>query len=127
VLLYSGDSVIEAFTIVTSVASVLTMFVWSMILVSYIVFRRRRPWLHESSAFKMPGSAFMPYVVLAFFAFMLVALAQADDTRLALVIAPIWFLLLGAAWYFNRQTPLQQARIEEHKALRATEPPSRVG
>ena len=43
VLLYSGDSVIGAFTVVTSVASVLTMFVWSMILVSYIVFRRRRP------------------------------------------------------------------------------------
>ncbi len=46
VLLYSGDSVIGAFTVVTSVASVLTMFVWSMILVSYIVFRRRRPELH---------------------------------------------------------------------------------
>ena len=43
VLLYSGDSVIGAFTVVTSVASVLTMFVWSMILISYIVFRRRRP------------------------------------------------------------------------------------
>ena len=88
VLLYAGDSVIGAFTMVTSVASVLTMFVWSMILVSYIVFRRRRPALHEASAFKMPGSAFMPYVVLAFFVFMLVALAQADDTRLALFVAP---------------------------------------
>jgi len=116
VLLYAGDSVIGAFTIVTSVASVLTMFVWSMILVSYIVFRRRRPELHEASAFKMPGSASMPYVVLAFFVFMLVALAQAEDPRLALVVAPVWFLLLGAAWYFNRQTPLQQARIEEWKA-----------
>jgi D-serine/D-alanine/glycine transporter len=87
-----------------------------MILISYIVFRRRRPKLHEASAFKMPGGTFMPYVVLAFFVFMLVALAQADDTRLALVVAPVWFLLLGAAWYFNRQTPLQQARIEEWKA-----------
>jgi D-serine/D-alanine/glycine transporter len=116
VLLYSGDSVIGAFTVVTSVASVLTMFVWSMILVSYIVFRRRRPQLHAASAFKMPGGAFMPYVVLAFFVFMLVALAQAEDTRLALVVAPVWFLILGAAWYFNRRTPLQQARMVEWKA-----------
>ncbi|TDK24036.1 D-serine/D-alanine/glycine transporter [Arthrobacter crusticola] len=121
VLLYAGDSVIEAFTVVTSVASVLTMFVWSMILISYIVFRRRRAALHEASAFKMPGSAFMPYVVLGFFGFMLVALAQAADTRLALVVAPVWFLILGVAWYFNRQTPVQQARIEEHKAVRAAE------
>ena len=121
VLLYSGDSVIGAFTMVTSVASVLTMFVWSMILISYIVFRRRRPALHAASKFKMPGSGFMPYVVLAFFGFMLVALGQADDTRLALLVAPVWFLLLGAAWYFNRQTPLQQARIAEWKAVRDAE------
>jgi D-serine/D-alanine/glycine transporter len=120
-LLYAGDSVIGAFTIVTSVASVLTLFVWSMILISYIVFRRRRPELHAASAFKMPGSAFMPYVVLGFFVFMLVALAQADDTRIALVVAPLWFLLLGGAWHFNRQTPLQQARIEDWKAMSAPE------
>ncbi|BBE24034.1 D-serine/D-alanine/glycine transporter [Arthrobacter sp. MN05-02] len=121
VLLYSGDSVIGAFTVVTSVASVLTMFVWSMILLSYLAFRRRRPGLHERSVFKMPGADFMPYVVLAFFVFMLVALAQAEDTRLALVVTPLWFILLGAAWSLNRRTPLQQARIEEHRATLRSE------
>ncbi|RYV51882.1 amino acid permease [Pengzhenrongella frigida] len=113
VLLYSGDSVIGAFTVVTSVAAVLTMFVWSMILVSYIVFRRRRPQLHAASTFPMPGSAFMPYVVLAFFAFMLVALARGEDTRLALLVTPVWFVVLGGAWFINRSTALQQARIAE--------------
>jgi D-serine/D-alanine/glycine transporter len=103
------------------------MFVWSMILVSYIVFRRRRPELHAASKFKMPGSGFMPYVVLAFFGFMLVALGQADDTRLALLVAPLWFLMLGAAWYFNRQTPLQQARIAEWKAVRDAAPVPAAG
>ncbi|MEG9249435.1 amino acid permease [Arthrobacter sp. Soc17.1.1.1] len=126
ILLYSGDSVIGAFTIVTSVASVLTMFVWSMILISYLAFRRRRPELHEASSFRMPGSSFMPYVVLAFFLFMLVALAQAEDTRLALFVAPVWFILLGAAWSLNRRTPLQQARIEEHRALVRSEQAART-
>ena len=60
-------------------------------------------------------------VVLAFFAFVLVALAQADDTRLGLYVVPVWFVGLGAAWYFNRQTPLQQARIAEWKAVAAAE------
>ena len=43
------------------------------------------------------------------------------DTRLGLYVAPIWFVLLGVAWFFNRQTPLQQARILEWKAEAAIE------
>jgi len=121
IMLYSGDSVMGAFVVVTSVASVIIIFTWSMIMVSYIAYRRRRPQLHAASAFKMPGSKVMPYVVLAFFAFMIVALAQAADTRLGLFVVPIWFLILGVAWFFNRQTPLQQARVEEWKAMVATE------
>jgi D-serine/D-alanine/glycine transporter len=121
VMLYAGDSVMGAFVVVTSVASVLIIFTWSMIMVSYIVFRRRRPQLHAQSSFKMPGSQVMPYVVLAFFVFVLVALAQADDTRLGLYVVPAWFLALGAAWYVNRKTPLQQARIAEWKAMSTDE------
>jgi D-serine/D-alanine/glycine transporter len=66
-------------------------------------------------------------VVLAFFLFMLVALAQAEDTRLALFVTPLWFLLLAAAWFVNRKTPLQQARIEEHKATVQAEQAARAG
>ncbi len=121
VLLYSGDSVIRAFVVVTSVASVLVLFTWSMIMVSYIAFRRNRPQLHAASSFKLPGSTFMPWVVLAFFAFVLVALAQAEDTRLGLVVVPVWFVALGAAWFVNRKTPLQQARIAEWKTVSIAE------
>jgi D-serine/D-alanine/glycine transporter len=34
-------------------------------------------------------------------------------------VVPLWFLALGVAWYFNRQRPLQQARIEEWTAAAA--------
>ena len=121
VMLYSGDSVIGAFVAVTSVASVIIIFTWSMIMVSYIVYRRRRPHLHAASSFKLPGSRFMPYVSLAFFAFVLFALTQAADTRLGLMLAPIWFLIVGAAWYINRKSPLQRARIQEWKSTAAAE------
>ena len=116
VMLYAGDSVMGAFVIVTSVASVIIIFTWSMIMVCYIVYRRRRPHLHAQSSFKLPGSTFMPYVVLVFFALMVVALAGDPDTRLGLYVVPLWFVLLGAAWNFQRKTPLQQARIAEWKA-----------
>jgi len=50
---------------------------------------------------------------------MIAALAQAADARLGLVVVPLWFLALE--WYFNRQTPLQQARIEEWRAEAAAD------
>ena len=121
VMLYAGNSVMGAFVIVTSVASVIIIFTWTMIMLSYVVFRRRRPLLHEASTFKMPASRVMPYVVLAFFAFVLVALTQASDTRLGLYVAPLWFVGVGVAWYVNRQTPVQQARIVEWKSMATVE------
>ena len=117
VMLYSGDSVIGAFVAVTSVASVIIIFTWSMIMVTYIVYRRRRPQLHAASTFKLPGSQFMPYVCLAFFAFVLFALTQAADTRLGLMLTPLWFLIILTAWGFNRKTPLQQERIAAWKLV----------
>jgi len=111
----------DAFVVVTSLGSVIVVFTWSMIMVSYIAFLRRRPHLHASSTFRMPGAKFMPHVVLVFFALMIVALAQADDTRLGLYVAPIWFVLLGVAWFFNSRTPMQQARIKEWKEIAAAE------
>jgi len=52
---------------------------------------------------------------------MIVALAQGADTRLGLFVFPIWLLFMGVAWYFNRKTPLQQARILEWEAEAAAD------
>jgi len=117
VMLYAGNSVMGAFVVVTSLGSVIIISTWSMIMVTYVVYRRRRPHLHEQSGFKMPGSTFMPYVVLVFFALMVVALAMDAETRLGLYVAPIWFVLLGIAWRMNSRTPRQQARVAEWNAM----------
>jgi D-serine/D-alanine/glycine transporter len=117
VMLYAGDSVMDAFVVVTSLGSVIIISTWSMIMYTYIVYRRRRPHLHQASKFKMPGSTYMPYVVLTFFALMVVALAMDAETRLGLFVAPIWFVLLAVAWRYNSKTPLQQARIADWKAM----------
>lgn len=98
VLLYAGQSIIEAFTIVTTISALLFMFVWSIILASYVQYRRKRPDLHEASTFKMPGGHAAVAMVYAFFAFILWALAQKSDTAAALKVTPIWFVLLGIAY-----------------------------
>src|SRR6185436_18613586 len=92
ILLYSGDSVMGAFVVATSLGSVIIIATWSMIMYTYLVYRRRRPHLHAASAFKMPLSKVMPYVVLVFFALMLVALSMDAETRLGLYVAPVWFV-----------------------------------
>ena len=43
----------------------------------------------------------MCWVVLAFFAFMVVVLTFEDDTRSALMVTPIWFLILFAGWFIT--------------------------
>ena len=121
VLLYAGESVSAAFTLVSTISALCFMFVWTIILVSYLVYRRRRPQLHETSTFKLPGGVVMVYVVLAFFGFLLWALTTQADTLQALLVTPIWFALLGVVYAFLRRTPLHQARVAEHKAMVAAE------
>jgi D-serine/D-alanine/glycine transporter len=109
VMLAMGNSIIEAFTLVTTVSALLFMFVWSIILISYLVYRKRRPHLHEASTFKMPGGIAMCYVVLAFFAFLIWALTQKSDTLQALLVTPVWFVILGIAWAVLRRRPRRPA------------------
>lgn len=121
VLLYAEGSVSSAFTLVTTVSSLCFMFVWTIILLSYIVYRRRRPQEHKRSTFKMPGGAFMPFVVLAFFACMLWALTTQPDTLAAELATPVWFAVLGLFYLRVRRSPEHRALREAHRVKVAEE------
>ncbi len=107
VLLYAGQSIIEAFTIVTTISALLFIFIWSIILASYLQYRRKRPDLHEKSTFKLPGGRASVVMVFAFFAFILWALAQEQDTAAALKVTPIWFVFLGIVYLAIRKNRQQ--------------------
>lgn len=94
VLIYFIPDIMHAFTLVTTVSAILFMFIWSMILLSYLNFRKNRPEKHAASRYKMPWGIFMSWVSLAFFAFMVVLLAFQHDTRQALIATPLWFVIL---------------------------------
>lgn len=113
ILLFAGEGVVAAFTLVTTISAVLFMFVWTIILCSYIVYRRKRPHLHEESAYKMPGGVAMCYVVLAFFVFIIWTLTTQTDTRNALLVTPVWFIALGIAWLITRKKPEHLAAAKE--------------
>lgn len=103
VLIYLIPNVVTVFTMVTTVSAILFMFVWSIILCSYMVYRKQRPHLHEKSIYKMPLGKLMCWVCLAFFVFVIVLLTLEADTRQALMVTPLWFIILGLGWMFIRK------------------------
>ena len=113
-LVYVVPDLIEAFTLITTVSAVLFMFVWSMILASYIVYRKKRPALHEKSLYKMPGGVIMCYVCLAFFAFVLVLLSLETDTRMALMATPLWFVWLALGYFGVFRKEIAERRPGTH-------------
>ena len=116
-LLGASGSVADAFDKITTVSAICFMFVWTIILISYVVYRRRRPHLHEASTFKMPGGVVMCYATMAFFVFVLWTLWIKDDTRQALLWTPLWFVILLAAYFLIvRRRPAHEQLRAEHAA-----------
>jgi D-serine/D-alanine/glycine transporter len=104
-LLYVGGSVMGAFTLVTTISSLLFMFVWAMIIASYLVYRRRHPQRHAASSYKMPGGVVMCWAVLGFFVFVIWTLCTERETAVALAWFPLWFVALAAGWLTVRRRP----------------------
>ena len=102
-LIYLIPNVMTVFTLVTTVSAILFMFVWSIILCSYLVYRKTRPQLHNISEFKMPAGKVMSWVCLLFFAFVLVLLTLQPDTRQALMVTPLWFIVLAIGWQVQKR------------------------
>lgn len=102
-LLYVSDSIMAAFTAVTTVASVLFILVWCVILVCYLRYRRLRPEVAAASEFRMPAGRAAAWACLVFFAFVTWTLTLADDTRVAVVWSPLWVAALGVAWWLHQR------------------------
>ncbi|BBZ52421.1 amino acid permease [Mycobacterium heidelbergense] len=115
-LLYVDGSVMGAFTIVTTISSLLFMFVWAMIVVSYLVYRRRYARRHADSSYKMPAGVVMCWAVLGFFAFVIWTLCTERDTAVALAWFPLWFVVLAAGWLIVRRRPGRAERYRQFQA-----------
>ena len=109
IIMGMGGSISGAFTLVTSVSATLFMGVWVVIVVSYLVYLRKRPELHKASRFKSPGGALGAWVVLAFMGCMGAILAAWDDTRPGLVYSLVWIVFIVGAAFVNRHYLLRRA------------------
>ncbi len=98
-LQYFVPDTVRAFTLATTLSTILFICVWIIIIWSYIVYYKTRPELHAKSTFKLPGGLVTCWIVIIFFLSMIVVLALEEDTRQALMISPIWFILLIIGYF----------------------------
>lgn len=94
VLVMLSESVMDAFSLVAGVSSVLYLSVWGLIMYSYLRYLKKHPERHEESVFKMPIGAPMGWATIIFFVAILFCLALDASSRVAIAAAPIWIVFL---------------------------------
>ncbi|CEA06878.1 Proline-specific permease ProY [Arthrobacter saudimassiliensis] len=89
----------ELFTIIASIATFATVWVWVMILLSHIAMKRdiKRRGL-PASEFGVPFWPVASYAALAFMVFIVVLLGVMPGTRVALIVGAAWIALLFVAY-----------------------------
>lgn len=90
----------KVFTYVTSVATFGALWTWGTILVTQIMSRRKMSQGEKQGlSYKMPLFPLTSYFTLAFLVFVMIVLGFSADTRIALIVGPIWILLLVVLYY----------------------------
>lgn len=85
----------KVFMYISAVATVAVITSWTIILLTHLKFRKSKSKAEVGKlAFKMPLYPVSSYLALAFLAFVIVLMGFIKDMRIALIVAPIWFLIL---------------------------------
>jgi AAT family amino acid transporter len=94
----------SVFALVSSVATISFLFVWVMIILAHLRYRKLNP---KGSAFRAPLFPFADYLVLAFLAMVVVIMMFSQSTAIATITAVIWIALVYGLqrWHSRRVTP----------------------
>ncbi|MEB0010899.1 amino acid permease [Glaciimonas sp. Gout2] len=96
----------KVFMWVTSVSTFGAIWTWGVILVTQMRFRASlSPTERKALAFKMPFWPYGSWIALAFLALVIGLMAYFPDTRVALMVGPLWLVLLTILYYALRLAP----------------------
>jgi D-serine/D-alanine/glycine transporter len=101
-LFYKIPNFVTVFSLVTTLSSILFIFVWAMIVISYLAYRKKQPHLHAVSKFALPGGVITCWFILTAFVFILILLGQSNNTSFGLFITPLWFIILFGMYFFMK-------------------------
>ncbi|RFU67152.1 amino acid permease [Bacillus sp. V59.32b] len=98
----------KVFRWVTSIATFGAIWTWGTILISHILYRRRMVEEEKRQiTYKMPLYPLSSYISLAFLALVIVLMGFSENTIIALIVGPIWIILLVACYFgfgLNKRT-----------------------
>lgn len=98
----------KAFAYITSIATVCGLFVWAMVMVSHMRYRRVvKSGVLPEGKFRMPMSPLGDWIVLAFLALVTVLMAASSSTRIALYVAPAWVVVLVIGYFASRKNHIR--------------------
>ncbi|WP_426288477.1 amino acid permease [Enterococcus durans] len=83
----------EVFTLISSIATTCFLFIWSMLVYTHLKYRKSILG-KKAHSFRMPFYPFSNYLVFLYMAFTCVVLLLGKDTRIALLLTPVWFICL---------------------------------
>ncbi|MBD7912863.1 MULTISPECIES: amino acid permease [Clostridium] len=86
------------FVLITSVSTFCFIFIWAIIVICHLKYRKTNVELAKKNKFKMPFYPIMNYIILGFLAFVIGVLALNEETRVALIVTPVWFIILGVIY-----------------------------
>ena len=101
----------SAFAYITSVATSCGLFVWAMVMVAHMRYRKvvnagRLP----EGWFRMPLSPIGDWFVLGFLLLVTVLLAFNHDTRIALYVSPVWIAGIVIGYFVSRKNHIRLTR-----------------
>jgi D-serine/D-alanine/glycine transporter len=100
------------FVLITSISTFCFIYIWAIIVICHMKYRKVNPKLVEKSKFKMPLYPIMNYIILGFFAFIIVVLALNKETRVALFVTPVWFIMLGVIYRVIKSKKIDEEEAE---------------
>ncbi|MEB8127349.1 amino acid permease [Staphylococcus succinus] len=83
------------FIYISTVSTVLNIFIWTLITIAYYRYTKQRPDLHKRSKYKMPGGKHMAVCIIIFFIFIFGVLLVNPETRIGVIFAPLWLIVLA--------------------------------
>ncbi|RFU63718.1 amino acid permease [Peribacillus glennii] len=90
----------KVFNWVTSIATFGAIWTWGTILISQLRFRKRIDAKEKDKLeYRMPWYPFSSYFALAFLLLVVVLMGFSENTAVALIVGPIWILLLVACYF----------------------------
>jgi len=80
------------------------IWTWGVILVAHMRYRKAvREGRVPSVSFRMPGAPWTNVLSLLFLVLVVVLLGFDKDTRVALYVAPVWFILVGIGYALTQK------------------------